>query len=272
MRRRGILARIGRRNRRVDRGRRAERRRRVITIVKLAGGLLGVSLGLWHAVRFADAHDWLDIFRVREVRVIGVSIAHPTVLVAEAGLMGAEVHWWSPLGQYVEQVERDPLVASARFERRFPNGLTLEVVEREPIAMLALDRLAPVDSTGVILPVNAFRREWSAPVLEVTWPEEQVARAGRVRHEAVAAALSWLGEATRRYPSLTKEISAIDLDRGGTMTLHLIHAEVVLVLDPTTSIEKLALIDDVLRDLQSKGVEAARVDLRFRDQIVVRKG
>lgn len=262
----------GRRNRRVDRPRRAERKRRLLGMAKLVVVLFGLGLAGWHAVRFADAHDWLDVFRVREVRVVGVDVTHPTVLVAEAGLMGAEIHWWSPLGAYVERVERDPMVASARFERRFPNGLILQVVEREPVALLSIDRLTPVDSTGVVLPVTPYRSEWSVPVLSVTWPPEQVTSSGRVRPGAVREALSWLGEVTRRFPELAAEVSAIELDRSGTMVLHLVHARGEVVLDGETPIEKLALVDDVLLDLRRKGIGYRLLDLRFENQIVVRRG
>lgn len=264
--------RIARRNRRVDRRRRETRRRLAVAAAKTALAIAAAGLVVWHGVRFADVHDWLDPFRVREVRVVGVDVANPTVLVAEAGLMGADLRWWSALGGYAERVERDPLVAEARLRRRFPNRLTLEVVERRPVAFLALDRLAPADSTGRVLPVSAFQPGWDVPVMRVPWPAAAVEREGRIRLALVRDALSWLGEVGRRYPALAREISAVELDGAGIVTLRLVHAEGDVVLDLATPIEKLALVDDVLRDLHEKGIRFSRLDLRFEDQIVVRRG
>ncbi|MDX1660410.1 MAG: FtsQ-type POTRA domain-containing protein [Gemmatimonadota bacterium] len=261
-----------RRNRRVDRSRREARRHRLKAVTKTGIALVLLGFGLWQLARLAEARDWLDLFRVREVTVVGAEVAHPAVLVAEAGLMGAELHWWSELGDYVERVERDPLVAEATFHRRFPNRLRLEIVEREPIAFLDADRLTPVDSVGRVLPVDPYHTDWNAPILKLERAGRARPREGKLPPGAARRTLSILGEISRRYPALSREISAVELDRVGTLTLRLVHEEGAIVLDVTTPVEKLALIDDVLRDLEEKGLGYRVVDLRFDDQIVVRRG
>lgn len=270
LRRRAPLA---RQNRRVDRELMAERRRKAVRAARTA--LLAATLGFagYHAVRMADARGWMALFRVKEVRVVGAEVAHPGVLVAEAGLMGAELHYWSVLDPYVQRVRRDPLVESARFGRRFPNGLTLEVTERRPVALVVLDRLTPVDSTGAVLPVNPFHAGWDAPVVKPAARSRRgpVVHAGRVRDESVASVVAWLTEVGRRYPALASEISSIEIGAEGTLTLHLVHAAGEVLLARDTPVDKLALVDDVLRDLEGKGIAFTRIDLRFPDQIVVRK-
>lgn len=271
MKRKAARVARGRGNRRVDPDRQVTRRRRVFRTAKLGALLVSVTVAVYHGARLADARGWLDPFRVREVRVTGVVLAHPSVLVAEAGLIGEEIHYWTPLGEYVGYVERDPLVESARFHRRFPNRLTLEIRERRPVALIQLDRLAPVDSTGRVLPLSAFHREFDAPILTVGWPPAEVAREGIVRHQAVRAMLSRLGQIAIHYPVLAREISAIRMERDGTITLALVNAEGEVVLDENTPLAKLALVDDVLRDLRHKGITYERLDLRFEEQIVVRR-
>jgi cell division septal protein FtsQ len=260
---------LARGNRRVDRERKAHRRRRVITGIKLAALVALLALAFHHGARLADARGWLDPFRIREVRVVGVSLANPNVMVAEAGLMGEEIHWWTPLHEYARNVERDPLVESATIHRRFPNRVTLEIREREPVALIALERLAPVDSTGQILPVSAFHGEFDAPVLTVAWAPSDVARDGQVTLAPVRAMLARLGEIAIHYPVLAREISAIRMETDGTIELTLVHAEGEVVLDQATPLAKLALVDDVVRDLHRKRIAYDRLDLRFEDQIVV---
>lgn len=258
-------------NRRVDRERRVEQQRRVRTGFRIGLVVAILVLAVHHGARLADSRGWLDPFRVREVRVEGITLANPNVLVAEAGLMGEIVHWWTPLHDYVANVERDPFVQSATFHRRFPNGLTLEVVERRPVALIALERLAPVDSAGRVLPVTAFREEFDAPVLTTPWAAEGVARDGSVEHAGVRAMLARLGEIAIHYPVLSREISAIRMESDGAIALTLVHAEGEVVMDHATPLAKLALVDDVVRDLRRKGVSYDRLDLRFEDQIVVRR-
>ena len=52
----------------------------------------------------------------------------------------------------------------------------------------------------------------------------------------------------------------------------MVHAEGAIVLDHDTPVDKLSLLDDVLRDLHEKKIPFAVLDLRFDGQIVVRKG
>lgn len=259
-------------NRRVDRDRRAARQsvvRRTLKAAFLTVVLGGVGI---QGLRMADARGWLSPFRVRDVKVVGARVADPRVLVAEAGLMGHPVRWWSSLGAYTEQVERDPMVAAARFERGFPNRLTLVVEERRPIALVELDRLTPIDAEGRVLPVSAFQEGWDAPVFALGWQAVGAVAAGRLGPGPVLEAVIWLTRVRSEYPALYREISAIDLEREGRLTLHLVRTEGLIVLDRTTPIEKLALVDDVIRDLREKGIDYLNMDLRFEDQIIVEKG
>jgi len=88
----------------------------------------------------------------------------------------------------------------------------------------------------------------------------------------VAGAVAWLTEVGRRYPELAGEISSLEIDAGGTLTLRLVHAPGEVLLARETPVDKMALVDDVLRDLRQKGITFTHLDLRFPDQIVVRRG
>ncbi|HYO45457.1 MAG TPA: FtsQ-type POTRA domain-containing protein [Gemmatimonadota bacterium] len=261
-------------NRRVDRELVALRRGKAVRAVRLTLLAAVCGFGGYHVVRMADARGWLSPFLVREVRVVGAEVADPGVLVAEAGLIGEELHYWSVLDPYVQRVRRDPLVERARFRRRFPNRITLEITERRPIALLSLDRLTPVDSTGMVLPVNPFHAGWDAPVLKVEQRSSgaQVVHGGMVRDTVVAGAIAWITEVGRRYPELAREISSMEIDSKGMLTLRFVHAAGEVLLARDTPVDKMGWVDEVLQDLQKKGVTFTRLDLRFPDQIVVATG
>jgi hypothetical protein len=241
-----------RQNRWVDREQIAARRQSIKR--GLRWGVFAVACGLatFHLGKLAHTRGWLSPFLVREVRVVGAEVAHPGVLVAEAGLVGKRLHYWSHLDDHLELVTRDPLILEASFERRLPNRLTLVVVERQPVALLGLERLTPVDADGRVLPVSAFHGGWDVPVMTIDWPKEEVVLDGRVQVGPVRWTLDWLSD--------------------GTIRLRLTRSECTVLLDHNTPFEKLALLDDVLRDLADKGDSFFQLDLRFEDQIVVRDG
>ena len=62
------------------------------------------------------------------------------------------------------------------------------------------------------------------------------------------------------------------IDAEGMLTLHLVHAAGEVLLARDTPVDKMGWVDEVIRDLQEKGVEFTRLDLRFPDQIVVATG
>ena len=59
------------------------------------------------------------------------------------------------------------------------------------------------------------------------------------------------------------------IDGDGTLTLHLVHAAGDVLLARDTPVDKMGWVDEVIGDLQKKGVAFTRLDLRFPDQIVV---
>jgi hypothetical protein len=265
--------RVGRRqNRWVDREQMAARRETIKRGLRWGVVVIACGLSTFHLGKLAHTRGWLSPFLVREVRVVGAEVAHPGVLVAEAGLVGKRLHYWSRLDDHLDLVLRDPLIVEASFERRLPNRLTLVVVERQPVALLGLERLTPVDGAGRVLPVSAFHGGWDVPVMMIDWPTEEVVLDGRVQVGPIRWALDWLGKVELAMPTLYQEISTVELDGDGTVRLRLTRSECTVLLDQNTPFEKLALLDDVLRDLADKGEAFFQLDLRFEDQIVVRRG
>lgn len=260
-------------NRWVDPARHPEPKRNRKRFVVLATiGLVALLVSLRGSGLF-DAATWISPFAIDEIRVVGTEVSRPEVLIAEAGLAGRDgMYLWSRLDRYVEHVLRDPVIAEARFERRLPNRVTLYVVERRPVALLRLDRLAPVDVNGRVLPISAFHGAWDVPVMTSGWDAAEALEEGHVRVGAIRRALSWLGDVERELPLLYGEISTVELTDGGTIELRLAGPECVVTLDEDTPFEKLGLVDDVLRDLDRRGESYFQIDLRFADQIVVRRG
>lgn len=273
MKRAKIRSRCREPNRWVDPARCAEPRRNYRRLGVLATiGVVALLVSLRGSALF-EASTWISPFAINEVRVVGAEVSHPGVLVAEAGLAGRDgVYLWSSLDRHVEQVLRDPVIAEARFERRLPNRVTLFVIERRPVALLKLDRLAPVDVDGRVLPISAFHGAWDVPVMTSGWGAEEALESGHVKVGEIRRTLAWLGDVERELPRLYGEISTVELTDGGTIELRLAGPGCIVTLDGETPFEKLALVDDVLRDLGRRGESFVQIDLRFSDQIVVRRG
>ncbi len=165
------------------------------------------------------------------------------------------------------QIESLPWVRSATLARSFPNRLTVQIVERVPIAFLnAGGRVKLVDEEGVVLdkPDGA---SFAFPVLEgleaAANPADERARLAlyqKFMHEAGddAYAAGWLISEVNLADS--DDVMAVLVQGLETIQVHFGHEEFAARLG-----NFLRLLPEVKKDHPL----VDSVDLRYRDQIVV---
>ncbi len=113
----------------------------------IALAILAVLGSAWLFVRDSS------LVRVKEVYIVGVSSSQERQI--KAALQGAALDM-TTLNLDVERlkmaVERYPSVSDIRAETDFPHALTIEVVERAPVAVVDLGgRLVPVGAGGLLM-------------------------------------------------------------------------------------------------------------------------
>ena len=62
-------------------------------------------------------------------------------------------------------IEEHPYVEAARISNRYPNIIMIEIVERQPIAILEIDPLTMIDSNGYVLPSKNNFKNIDLPIL-----------------------------------------------------------------------------------------------------------
>jgi hypothetical protein len=250
------------------------RRRRLRAAVAAAAGT---------AAAFGAAHAVFEggLLRVRDVRFTGLVNARADVLRAESGL--ARRRWiFDDVDAAEAALRRDPLVRSARIRRELPNRLVVEVEERVPAAYWSGPELRPIDGEGRVLPLDPARYGWDLPVLMAPGRRDAApaVHEGRLVDGEVRALLRLVVGIRDRVPEIARRVSVAELRDGGRVVLHVMRAagggerarpgEVRLRLE--TPLEKVALLPDVIRDLELRRAGFESLDLSFADQIVVRPG
>lgn len=250
------------------------RRRLVRAALALVGGT---------AAMFGAAHALSEggLFRVREVRFTGLVHARADVLRAEAGL--ARRRWiFDDLDPVEAALRRDPLVRRASVRRELPGRLVVEVEERQPAAYWSGPELRPIDGEGRVLPLDPARYGWDLPVLMAPGRRDSApaVHEGRLVDGEVRSLLRLVVGIRDRVPEIARRISVAELREDGRVVLHVMRAagggerarpgEVRLRLE--TPLAKVALLPDVIRDLELRRAGFESLDLSFADQIVVRPG
>jgi cell division protein FtsQ len=169
----------------------------------------------------------------------------------------------------VSRLEALPLVRRAEVIRSLPNRVTVVVEERRPFALVNAGRLHWVDEEGVDLGLEPRAVSLGAPVLSGLKPDDLGAGGHRSASDRAAFGLSLLRLLFRAQSPLLGQISEIDMSRPEWPLLYTVDGiEVRLGADDWGT--QLGRLQGVLAQLAATGEPVASIDLRFRDQVVLK--
>ena len=258
---------------------RRSRRRRLLRLARRGGswlcaGLLVVALG----AALAAGGRWLLTalrFAVERIEVAGQSQLSVDEVIAASGLAPGQNLFRLDARRAVAGVEALPMVRRAELVRALPNRVTLLVEERQPFVLVLAGGLhVPagkffwVDEQGV--PLGPERR---AVVLDVPLVSaagaDDAAAAGRTPSERVAAGVALVRTLMRAQSPLLREISEVDVSRPEGPVLYMLDGVEVRIGREDWD-ERMGRLGGVLAQLRASGQQATSIDLRFRDQVVLR--
>ena len=223
---------------------------------------------LW-GPRVPELLSGMDTFRVTDVEVRGLRFLAEDSVVARLEL-GASASVWADTEQWEERVSAHPLVRTVEVGRRLPDGLRVTVEERRPIALAATPILEPVDVEGHRLPIDPTRYRLDLPVIAAGRLPPQGAA---LFPEEVRDVVAEVGRLMAFDEEFVRRVSTFEREDDGSLLATLVTPEVAFLLPARTSVTRLrdgeaALADALSRD-PSPGPTV--VDLRFADQVVVRR-
>ena len=208
---------------------------------------------------------WFD---VSSVEVSGSRLLSPDQVLAASGIsLGRSV--WDDLDPVERAILNHPVIAEVALSRALPSGIRIRVREKQPVAFVEVGVLSPITAAGELLPVDPARAAMDLPVIRADWR--------RVTPEMRRTVLQEADRLSRLDPQLISEVSEIRTQQGGGPVLTLSHRLAEIVLPIGADSNRLARLRAVLVDLEGRlsvpdplqPLPAARVDLRFDEQIVV---
>jgi cell division septal protein FtsQ len=248
----------------------------LLTLAVVAGGASVLAAG---AARAPDALRNVDEFRVAHVVVHGAAYLEPEDVLAASGI-GPASSVFDDMTPWRAALLAHPLIVDVRIERELPATIELHIRESSPLAFVATPELRPVDARGYVLPVRARGPELDLPVLVaatrigVLDPERvtdgEANSFSRVVDDASLAAIRALDAIRRLDPVLESMISEIAPVAAGDVRLTLRRpAGTVVLLPAEPDAERVQAVRLTLAHLGDAAV-GARIDARFREQVVVK--
>jgi cell division protein FtsQ len=241
----------------------ATARRRVAARIEIVGrvGLallvLGIAVVVAYLASIAAADPRLAL---GEVNVTGaVRAGSDAVLTAAALPRGTNV-WLLDTAAAQRRVEALPWVSSARVERSWPNQVAISVVERAPVARLALalGGYALLDGAGRVLEIGTSdRADAKLPLLRVRPAPVDIAAGALESEQAASDALA----AAQRLQRLGVRITEVQSEPATGISVTTSARLRVLFGDMTDLERKVALFNAITQRIAHPD-EVAYVDVR----------
>lgn len=235
--------------------------RRAAAVAVAAGAL---SAWLW-APPLLRRIDW---FQIRSVEITGTRLLPPSEVLAAAGVEQGQ-NLWTDRSVWLDPLLAHDAVAEARISRRIPGTLRIRVKEEQPAAYVEAGTLRLAAADGSLLSLDPRRAPLDLPIVRADWSDSAGVAIGRrlVREAARIARLD---------PALIAQVSEISALDSGSGAIVLSHRLGELIVPEGVDATRLAELRAVLNDVETNRSEAdpssppLRVDLRYRDQVVVR--
>ena len=223
------------------------------------------------AVAIVGAGYWVlttERFAVVAVEVRGASRVPPQRILEASGIHRGQNLWRIDPERVRARLEEMPEIRRADVIRELPNRVAIVVEERRPFTLVHAARLHWLDEDGRVLGDESRAVNTEVPVISGLSEEELVTMRtspGPRARQAIALIRALL----RTGSTLASEISEIDMSRAEGPVLYT-QDGVEVRLGSEEWDERLARLEGVLAQVATQDVHG--VDLRFRDQVVLRRG
>jgi cell division protein FtsQ len=194
----------------------------------------------------------LAFFRVRKVEIIGARYVSVGEIVDRLHV-DTTVSIWDPTAPLAARLASHPQLQRVSVRRKLPGTLVVDIDENLPVALVpTTDGLRAYDARGTLLPIDLARTPIDAPIV----PRRDV------------GLLRLLGVLRNEAPALYDRVSEVRIAGPDEVLFELSGTPVRAMRDVTPA--RLAEIESVEQDLTRRGLRAAEIDLRYRDQVIAR--
>lgn len=220
-------------------------------------------------------------FAVAHVEIVEIVAAPDAGRVEEAWLaerlapLEGENLLWLSLDRIEARLAGHPWVAGVEATKLPPDRLRVAVVERRAVAVLddGGGDFLWLDAAGQAIAPVGRDEEVGAGVLRLAWERDRRPPSEHGRRAALAGALETAGALVAARPDWGRgmeQITVLGEEDFRVTGAALPRPLGSLVVGPGSFGSRLAILDELLPELEARGPDPAEVDLRFSHRIIVR--
>ena len=150
----------------------------------------------------------------------------------------------------------------------------IELVEREPIAILNGEPMVMLDSDGVVLPDIGNLIDFSVPILSNYNPAPELYPIGdRALSVKVKESISWLNLLRSHYHELYNNLSEMTMENGNEIILILADYPTRVELGDSNSWSKIEILKKFQQNIEGEKQlsDFTYLDMRYKNQVIVKE-
>jgi cell division protein FtsQ len=218
------------------------------------------------------ANAWKSSLKINQIKIVDNRIVNTNEIVQLTQVRMGALLYKADLTAIQRNVMSHYYIKNAIVERNLPNSLTIQIVERIPIAMVNLSELLYLDEEGVVLPRTVSRKIIDLPMISGVSQNKPFVIGAAITGPDEIEALQLLAVLKTVNRPLYHNISEIQVRNGGDMVLYSAEGGVPIIFGRGELPDKIVRLETFWNDIvRTRGVQYLQyVDVRYQDQIVAR--
>ena len=170
-------------------------------------------------------------------------------------------------------IEKHPYVKAARVSNHYPGKIKIEIIEREPIAIIKINPIIMIDEDGFILPDLDNSKNYNLPYLTNFNSEDKFYPIGeKTTSIAVNECIKCLSNIKNNYNYIYDNLSELKITSTNEIELILFDHPTYIFLGQNKIESRLQILKYFKHNLKPKKIsDYTYVDLRFKNQIIVKE-
>jgi cell division septal protein FtsQ len=235
-----------------------------------ASGLAALALAGCIVYGCYRAFTKVNVFSLKSIEVSSAKHLTRDEILGLAGVEPGKDLLHMNLKRMGEHILQNPWVETVKINRYFPDGISIAIIEREPIAIVNMGFIYYLDKKGKVFKVLTQGDRLNFPVI-TGFSEEELGSDPKGTREALEITCDLLKILHEKGAFILADVSEIHYDKGYGFTLFTASGALPVKIGSGDFSAKVERFARIYQDLMVQLPTIHYIDLDYNDKIIVKK-